>query len=82
VRSEDLGRSVALVGARLRSDGEGERVLLDGCDDASRPLVEGLLLVCELALSQMAKRDGVTRAHAADTTAALLRQMLTDGQRR
>jgi hypothetical protein len=81
VRSEDLGHAVALVGARLRRDAEGERVLL-GEDGDCRPLVQGLLLVAELALAEMAKRDGVTRAQAADTTAELLQRMLADGARR
>jgi hypothetical protein len=79
VRRDDLGRAVALVGARLRGDSEGERVLLGDCDALSLPLVRGLLVVAELALSEMAKRDGVSRAQAAEATAGVLRSILEEG---
>lgn len=79
MRVDDLGRAVALVGARLRGDGEGERVLLGDCDEC-RPLAEGLLLVAETALTVMADRDHVSREQAAETTAALLRGLLGEGR--
>ncbi|WP_042400354.1 hypothetical protein [Streptacidiphilus carbonis] len=78
MRVDDLGRAVALVGARLRGDVDGERVLLGDCGE-DLPLVEGLLLVAELSLTVMAQRDGVSREQAAETTAVLLRSLAGGG---
>jgi hypothetical protein len=75
----DLGRALALVGARLRGDSEGEQVLLgDGGGD--RALVEGLLMLCELTFEQAARFDGKGRAAAAEMAEQKLRDFLAEGR--
>jgi hypothetical protein len=77
----DLGRALALVGARLRGDAEGERVLLgDGSED--RQLVTGLLALCEIAFERAAVFDGRGREAAAEMAEQTLRRFLADGTTR
>ncbi|WP_055491697.1 hypothetical protein [Streptomyces sp. TP-A0356] len=80
MRREDLARAVALVGARLRRDAEGERALIGSCSCDCRPLVDGLLMVVELSVSLMADHDQVSREQAAERTRELLRSLMgTEG---
>lgn len=76
MRREDLARALALVGARLRGDTEGERALIGSCSCDSGPLVEGLLLVVELSMSLMADHDQVSREEAAEHTRKLLLSLM------
>lgn len=75
----EVGRALALVGARLRDDVEGERALLgDGSDD--RQLVDGLLAVCETAFESAARYDGGCRVEAAELAEQMLRGFLARGE--
>lgn len=67
--------AVALVGARLRGDTEGETVLRGDCECACRPLVGGLLTAAEVALKTMAAHDKVTPEDAADVLDRALQVM-------
>ena len=76
MRREDLARALALVGARMRGDAEGEQALTGACSCDCKPLVEGLLLVLELCVMQMAAHDGVSREDAAEHTRKLLQSLI------
>lgn len=76
MRRDELARSIALVGARLRGDAEGEQALIGACSCDCKPLVEGLLLVVELSVSLMADRDQVSREEAAEHTRKLLLSLM------
>ena len=76
MRREDLARTVALVGARLRGDVEGEQALTGSCACDCRPLVEGLLLVVDLCISLMAAHDRVSREQAAEQAHELLLSLM------
>lgn len=62
----DFRGAVALVGARLRGDEEGERVLTGECDCECRPLIAGLVLVAETAVRTVAEHDKMSPGAAAD----------------
>ncbi|WP_269858749.1 hypothetical protein [Streptomyces sp. RPT161] len=72
---EALRRAMALVGARLRGDAEGERVLVGDCECGCRPLVEGLVVFGGVAVGLMAQHDQVTHAEAAERVAEILRSL-------
>lgn len=76
MRREELARALALVGARLRGDAEGEQVLTGSCACDCKPLVEGLLLVVDLCVSLMADHDQVSREEAAEHTRKLLLSLM------
>ena len=76
MRRDELARSIALVGARLRGDTEGEQALTGACPCDCKPLVEGLLMVVDLCVMQMAAHDGVSREDAAEHTRKLLQSLI------
>jgi hypothetical protein len=73
-----LRRAVAVVGARLRGDAEGERALRGDCRGCSE-LIEGLAELAELAVGVMAQQDRVTPDQAAEATQVWLRTILAEG---
>ena len=73
--------AVALVGARLRGDGEGERVIMADCCADCRPLVDGLVTFAERALAAVAHIDKEPPAVAAVAIDAYLRQISGPGRR-
>jgi hypothetical protein len=75
VSGRDFLGAVALVGARLRGDEEGERALTGGCDCECRPLIAGLVLVAETAVRIVADHDKMTPGGAADFLDQRLREL-------
>ncbi len=70
--------AAALVAARLRGDEKGERVLTGDCGCECRGLLEGLVMIGEIAVTTMASHDNVTPADATESVASWLRK-LPDG---
>jgi hypothetical protein len=78
--SDDYRAAVALVGARLRGDSEGEQVIAADCCPDCRPLVDGLVTFAENALKAVAHIDKAPPAVAADAIDAYLRQISGAGR--
>jgi hypothetical protein len=73
--------AVALVGARLRGDSEGERVIMADCCADCRPLVDGLVTFAQRALAAVAHIDKEPPAIAAVAIDAYLQRISAPGRR-
>jgi hypothetical protein len=72
---EGYKTAIALVGARLRGDAEGEQALTPGCDCGCGPLIEGLLEVSDISIRAMAAHDKTTPAATARLLDKALRRI-------
>lgn len=79
--SEDYRAAVALVGARLRGDSEGERVIAGECCPDCRPLIDGLVTFADKALKAIARIDHSPPAVAADAIDTYLQRISGAGPR-
>jgi hypothetical protein len=58
--------AVAMAGARLRGDQEGEQAIAGECCASCRPLLDGMLKVAEIAIKAIAEHDKVSVSAAAE----------------
>jgi hypothetical protein len=72
---EGYRAAVALTGARLRGDEEGERVIAGGCCTDCRPLVDGVLRVAEVAIKAIAEAARMPPSEAAEMLDFILWRM-------
>jgi hypothetical protein len=64
--TEGYRAAMALTGARLRGDEEGEQVIAGECCASCRPLLDGILRVAEVAIKAIAASAKMSPSEAAE----------------
>jgi hypothetical protein len=64
--TEGYRAAVAMTGARLRGDQEGEQAIAGECCASCRPLLDGMLKVAQVAIEAIAKAAKIPPSEAAE----------------
>jgi hypothetical protein len=73
--NEGYRAAVAMTGARLRGDQEGEQAIAGECCASCRPLLDGMLRVAEVAIKAIVESAKMSPSEAAEMLDYLLWRM-------